>query len=98
MKYAKKFKLVPYSTETPGVSQVTTTFNNALTSNTFPDEKVKIYNQALSKIKELNPTDTSIDKKYDKFEENNDDPNEDPDDRKKRIAKEIEELEEFTTY
>ena len=97
MKYAKKFKLVPYSTETPGVSQVATTFNNALTSNTFPDEKVKIYNQALSKIKELNPTDTSIDKKYDKFEENNDDPNEDPDDRKKRIAKEIEELEKITS-
>ena len=62
MKYAKKFKLVPYSTETPEVSQVATTFNNALTSNTFPDEKVKIYNQALSKIKELNPADTSIKK------------------------------------
>ena len=50
MKYAKKFKLILYSTETPAVSQVTTTFNNAFTSNTFPDEKVKINNQALSKI------------------------------------------------
>ena len=96
MKYAKKFKLVPYSTETPGVSQVATTFNNALTSNTFPDEKVKIYNQALSKIKELNPTDTN-DNKYDAYEENNEDPNEKDEDRKKRIAKEIEELEKITS-
>jgi len=96
MKYAKKFKLVPYSTETPGVSQVTTTFNNALTSNTFPDEKVKIYNQALSKIKELNPTDTN-EKKYDEYEENNEDPNEKAEDRKKRIAKEIAELEKITS-
>ena len=96
MKYAKKFKLVPYSTETPGVSQVTTTFNNALTSNTFPDEKVKIYNQALSKIKELNPTDTN-EKKYDEYEENNEDPNEKVEDRKKRIAKEIAELEKITS-
>ena len=60
MKYAKKLKLVPNSTEKPGVSQVTTTFNNALTSNTFPNEKVKTYNKALSKIKELNPTVTNI--------------------------------------
>ena len=41
MKYAKKFKLVPYNTETHGII-----------SNTFPDEKVKINNQALSKIKD----------------------------------------------
>ena len=54
MKYAKKFKVVPYSIETPAVSQLTSTFNNSLTKLTFSDEKVKIYNQGLSKIKELN--------------------------------------------
>ena len=70
MKYAKMFKLVPYSTETPAISQVIITYNNALTSNTFPDEKVKINNQALSKIKELKPTDTN-ENKYDEYEENN---------------------------
>ena len=47
MKYAKKFKVVPYSIETPTVSQLTSTLNNSLTKNTFSDEKVKIYNQEL---------------------------------------------------
>ena len=45
----------------------------------------------------MNPTDTNFEKKYDKYEENNDDPNEYPGDRKERIAKEIEELEKITS-
>jgi len=93
MKYAKKFKVVPYSAETPGISQVNSTFNNALTSNTFPDEKVKIYNQALSKIKDVNPANLAEIEKNNNYEVINEDPNEDPDDRKDRIAKEISELE-----
>ena len=93
MKYAKKFKVVPYSAETPGISQVNSTFNNALTSNTFPDEKVKIYNQALSKIKDVNPANLAEIEKNNNYEVINEDPNEDPDDRKERIAKEISELE-----
>ena len=68
MKYEKNFKLLPYSTETPEVSQVTTKFNNALKSNTFPDEKVTIYYQALSKIKDLTTTNSeNIENKYDKY-------------------------------
>ena len=59
MKYAKKFKLVPYTNETPAASQIVSTFNNALTTDKYPDEKVKIYNQALSKIKDLNPANIS---------------------------------------
>ena len=50
MKYAKK---VQSSTETPSVSQLISTFNNALTKNIFWDEKVKIKNQAFSRIKYL---------------------------------------------
>ena len=51
MKYAKKFKVVPYSIETPAVSQLTSTLNNSLTKNTYSDEKGKLYYQALSKKK-----------------------------------------------
>ena len=53
MKYAKQFKVVPYSTETPSVSQLPSTFNNAFTKNISSDKKVIIYNQALSRIKDL---------------------------------------------
>ena len=42
------------NTETPALSQIATTFNTAFTKNTYPDEKVNIYNHALSKMKEIN--------------------------------------------
>ena len=51
MKYAKKFGVVPYTTGTLALWQIDTTFNTK--TNTYPDEKVKICNQALSKIKEM---------------------------------------------
>ena len=76
MKYAKKFKLVPYTNETPAASQIVSTFNNALTTDKYPDEKVKIYNQALSKIKDLNPTNiTAIESKN--YEEDDEIPGKD---------------------
>jgi hypothetical protein len=95
MKYAKKFRVVPYTTETPALSQIATTFNTALTTKTYPDEKVKIYNQALSKLKELKPeniptTTTLENKNYEISEENE---GEDEVKRNIRIAKEIAELE-----
>ena len=96
MKYAKKIKLVPYSIETPAVSQLTSTLNNALTKNTFSDEKVKIYYQALSKIKEINSEnipDIPVTDLEDKNYEVNDEINETAEKRKARIAKEIDTLE-----
>ena len=95
MKYAKKFRVVPYTTETPALSQIATTFNTALTTKTYPDEKVKIYNQALSKLKELKSentpsTPTVENKNYDVSEEIE---GEDERERNIRIAKEIAELE-----
>ena len=95
MKYAKKFRVVPYTTETPALSQIATTFNTALTTKTFPDEKVKIYNQALSKLKELKPenipTTTTLENKNYEISEDNE--GEDEVKRNIRIAKEIAELE-----
>ena len=89
MKYAKKFKVVPYSTETPTASQLTSSFNNALTKNTFSDEKVKIYNQALSRIKDLTteniPQGIEENKNYEEIK------GETEEKRLQRIAKEIEE-------
>ena len=94
MKYAKKFKVVPYSTETPTASQLTSTFNNALTKNTFSDEKVKIYNQALSRIKDLTPENLPPDIGESKnYEVNEEIEGEIEADKQKRIAKEINELE-----
>ena len=94
MKYAKKFKVVPYSTETPTASQLTSTFNNALTKNTFSDEKVKIYNQALSRIKDLTPENIPPDIGESKnYEVNEEIEGEIEADQQKRIAKEINELE-----
>jgi hypothetical protein len=91
MKYAKKYKLVPYTNETPSASQLIPTFNNALTTDKFPDEKVKIYHQALSKIKDLNPTNLSaIESKN--YEEDDEIPGESAEDRNARIAKEIDKL------
>ena len=94
MKYAKKFRVVPYTTETPALSQVATTFNTALTTNTYPDEKVKIYNQALSRIKEIkaeNVPTTEVENKN--YEINEEDEDVDENTRNIRIAKEIAELE-----
>ena len=96
MKYAKKFKLVPYTNETPAASQIVSTFNNALTTDKYPDEKVKIYNQALSKIKDLNPANISaIESKN--YEEDDEISGESAEARKDRIAKEIDKLEKYTT-
>ena len=96
MKYAKKFKLVPYTNETPAASQIVSTFNNALTTDKYPDEKVKIYNQALSKIKDLNPANLSaIESKN--YEEDDEISGESAEARKDRIAKEIDKLEKYTT-
>ena len=95
MKYAKKFKLVPYTNETPAASQIVSTFNNALTTDKYPDEKVKIYNQALSKIKDLNPANISaIESKN--YEEDDEISGESAEARKDRIAKEIDKLEKYT--
>ena len=94
MKYAKNFKVASYSTETPTASQLTSTFNNALTKNTFSDEKVKIYNQALSRIKDLTPENLPPDSGESKnYEVNEEIEGEIEADRQKRIAKEINELE-----
>ena len=91
MKYAKKFKLVPYNNETPAASKIVITFNNALKTDKYPDKKVKIYNQALSKIKDLNPTNiTAIESKY--YEADDEIPGENDEARKDRIAKEIDKL------
>jgi len=91
MKYAKKYELFPYTNETPSASQLIPTFNNALTTDKFPDEKVKIYHQALSKIKDLNPTNLSaIESKN--YEEDDEIPGESAEDRNARIAKEIDKL------
>ena len=95
MKYAKKFKLVPYTNETPAASQIVSTFNNALTTDKYPDEKVKIYNQALSKIKDLNTANISaIESKN--YEEDDEISGESAKARKDRIAKEIDKLEKYT--
>ena len=53
MKYAKKFKLVPYSAETPASTQINAALTNSLRMPTIPEQKVKIYNTALTKLKEL---------------------------------------------
>ena len=53
MKYAKKFKLVPYSAETPASTQINAALTNSLKMPTIPEQKVKIYNTALTKLKEL---------------------------------------------
>ena len=53
MKYAKKFKLVPYSVETPASTQINAALTNSLRMPSIPDHKVKIYNTALTKLKEL---------------------------------------------
>ena len=95
MKYAKKFRVVPYTTETPALSQIATTFNTVLTMKTYPDWKVKIYNQALYKLKEFKseniPSIPAVEnKKYDVSEEIE---GEDERDRSIRIAKEKAELE-----
>ena len=42
MKYAKRFRVVPYTTETPALLQIATTFYTALTTKTYLDKKVKI--------------------------------------------------------
>ena len=95
MKYAKKFKLVPYTNETPAASKFFSTFNNALATNKYPDEKVKIYNQVLSIIKELNPTNiTAIESKN--YGEDDEIPGENYEARKYRIAKEIDKLQKYT--
>ena len=62
MKYAKKLKVIPYvsetsvlpqvSSETLAMSQIGSLLNNALKFEKIPDEKLKIYNQALAKLKE----------------------------------------------
>jgi hypothetical protein len=96
MKYAKKFKLVPYTNETPAASQIVSTFNNALTTDKYPDEKVKIYNQALSKIKDLNPANLSVIESKN-YEEDDEISGESAEARKDRIAKEIDKLEKYTT-
>ena len=87
-----KHKFNPYTTV---LSQIATTFNTALTTKTYPDEKFKIYNQALSKLKELKseniPKATPEENKnYDVSEEIE---GEDEKARNERIAKEIDELE-----
>ena len=72
------------------------TFNNALTNDKYPDEKVKIYNQASSKIKDLNPTNiASIESKN--YEEDDKIPGENDEARKDTIAKEIEKLQKYTS-
>ena len=95
MKYAKKFRVVPYTTETPALSQIASTFNTALTTKTYPDEKVKIYNQALSKIKEMKaeniPPPPTVENNN--YEINKEIEGEDEEKRNVRIAKEIAELE-----
>lgn len=53
MKYAKKFKLVPYSAETLASTQINAALTNSLKMPTIPEQKVKIYNTALTKLKEL---------------------------------------------
>ena len=53
MKYAKKFELVPYSAETPASTQIKAALTNSLSIPAIPDHKVKIYNTALTKLKEL---------------------------------------------
>jgi len=53
MKYAKKFKLVPYSAETPASTQINAALTNSLRMPTIPEQRVKIYNTALTKLKEL---------------------------------------------
>lgn len=54
MKFARKFTVVPLtSIETPAGTDINNTLLSSLRINANPDDKIKIYNQALSKLREL---------------------------------------------
>ena len=54
MKFARKFTVVPLtSIETPAGTDINNTLLSSLRINANPDDKIKVYNQALTKLREL---------------------------------------------
>ena len=68
MKYAKKFTLVPLtSVQTPAGTELDKSLISSLRMNASAEDKIKVYNQALSKLRELSTNNDNLKQILDDF-------------------------------